>query len=290
MIPVSQAFRKAVRGGVRLWRCRVLIAGETPEKDFKSTDLLSKMKIEGNSSWLSTGMCKLSFTLLSTEYDLRGKTVIPIASLELPDGSFEEVRYGYFTITEQDTQIEKKSTSYTAYDNMMKTYQTYNKDNHIYPCTMGELLDQVCQAIGIENAMAGDYHNKDLIVKEDLYAKINGFTYRDLLKEIAEASGRTCIIGRDGKLYLKLISAPLETMTNAEMRKLKIEPKYGAVNTLNLSRQPQGDDIVFGVGSPAYVPPWANDYAGFGDKFKFKPLDFDGFGIPKSANFKGDLL
>lgn len=289
MIETSESFRIAAKGGARIRRYSIRVIENG--KVYKSSGLLSAMKIEATSSWLSTGMAKLSFSLLSVSEDLVSSILEPICELKMPDGSWESVSYGKFIVQEQRFDIDTRKTDYVAYDQMIKFYIPYNPKAHIYPCSLSDFLSQICDVCEVANGMVGsDYHNSSLNIPIDYYAKINGLTYRDILTQIAEATARTCVIGRDGKLYLKKLSGPVEILTDAEMRKLKIEPVYGSINTLNLSRQPQGDDIMFGVGSPAYVPPWANDYAGFGDNFKFNNLDFGGFGKPKSANFKGDLL
>lgn len=88
--------------------------------------------------------------------------------------------------------------------------------------------------------------NIDAPITEDLWAKISGTTYRDILEEIAGATGTIAVIGRgDDRLNLNLppISEASETLTEANLITAKIGEKWGRVSGVVLSRQPQGDNI-----------------------------------------------
>lgn len=80
-------------------------------------------------------------------------------------------------------------------------------------------------------------------ITRELWENINGITYRDILVQIAQATGTTCIIGNDDKVYLKPITKTGEDLTYANLKKLKFEPIYGEINSVVLSRTPVEDNI-----------------------------------------------
>ena len=88
------------------------------------------------------------------------------------------------------------------------------------------------------------YNNmNDWEITQELWENINGITYRDILVQIAQVTGTTCIISNDDKLYFKYIKETNEQLTYDNMKKLKLEPKYGEINSVILSRTPQEDNV-----------------------------------------------
>jgi hypothetical protein len=83
----------------------------------------------------------------------------------------------------------------------------------------------------------------DWEIIQELWENINGITYRDILVQIAQATGTTCIIGNDDKVYFKPLTETGEQLTYDNMLKLKLEPMYGEINSVVLARTPQEDNI-----------------------------------------------
>ena len=82
----------------------------------------------------------------------------------------------------------------------------------------------------------------DWQITQDLWQNIDGITYRDILVQIAQATGTTAIIS-DDKIYFKPLSNTGEQLTYDNMFKWKLEPLYGEINSVVLSRTPQEDNI-----------------------------------------------
>ena len=81
------------------------------------------------------------------------------------------------------------------------------------------------------------------VIDSDLWGNIDGITYRDIFVQIAQATASTCIVGNDDKIYFKPLTATGEQLTYDNMFKLKLEPVYGEINSVVLSRTPQEDNI-----------------------------------------------
>ena len=77
----------------------------------------------------------------------------------------------------------------------------------------------------------------------DLRENIEGITYRDIFVQIAQATGSTCIIGNDDKVYFKELADTGESLTYDNLFKLKLENVYGPINSVVLARTPSEDNI-----------------------------------------------
>lgn len=88
--------------------------------------------------------------------------------------------------------------------------------------------------------------NADAPINEDLWANITGTTYRDILEELAGATGTLAVIG-GGDDTLDLNPVPVDTVTDttdeSHLITFKIGQEWGPANAVVLSRQPQGDNI-----------------------------------------------
>lgn len=80
-------------------------------------------------------------------------------------------------------------------------------------------------------------------ITQELWENIEGITYRDILVQIAQATGSTCIIGADDKVYFKGLIDTGESLTYDNLFKLKLENVYGPINSIVLSRTPSEDNI-----------------------------------------------
>ena len=83
----------------------------------------------------------------------------------------------------------------------------------------------------------------DWQIERDLWENIDGITYRDIFVQIAQATGSTCIVGADDKVYFKPITNTGEQLTYDNLFKLKLEDKYGEINSVVLSRTPAEDNV-----------------------------------------------
>jgi hypothetical protein len=88
------------------------------------------------------------------------------------------------------------------------------------------------------------FTNSTISITADLWSE-SQFTYRDILNQVAEASGSIIYFNEDDELAFKQISGSVEeTITTNEELSLKLEPIYQELNSLVLSRMPQEDNIV----------------------------------------------
>ena len=172
------------------------------------------------------------------------------------------------------------NTSYIARA-ALYSCQIYDNDNMIrdfVPCrrksdNRAGLYDRITRQFFTNASSAGFQYGRDVNtitpnldapINEDLWANISGTTYRDILEEIAGATGTIAVIGGgDDTLDLKLppITETSETLTEANLITAKIGEDWGEVSSVVLSRQPQNDNIevtdqkiVDSAGGKNYMP------------------------------------
>lgn len=134
------------------------------------------------------------------------------------------------------TEIRRLIPCYRRSDNKPGLYDTIG----------GEFYTNVGTGEFTVGADLTNLPNYDAPIPEDLWAKITGTTYRDILEEIAGATGTIAVIGRGNDQLdfdLPPINAATETLTENNLITAKIGENWGKVSAVVLSRQPQGDNV-----------------------------------------------
>jgi hypothetical protein len=196
------------------------------------------------------GLCKSVMRKLEAKYlgehNLVGKWVTAGFGVKLASGTFEPLNFGAFLVSEQTTTKDTGVTEIVAYDKMVNAMQPYDAKlfQGVYPTDVFTYAGLLCNACGLELGNTAFNANGDYKIAGELFENINGITYRDIFVKIAQATATTCIIS-DDKVYFKHITGTNERLTYANMLKLKLEPKYGAINSIVLARSPQEDNVFF---------------------------------------------
>ena len=238
MIAVSNDFKQAMKQPVKELQAYITCNGQ----NIRSEDDLIQFKVSAEAGLCKTVMRKLEAKYLG-EHNLLGQWVHVGFGVKLPSGTFEYLDYGSFLVTEITYTKDTGVTTITGYDRMIRSMVNYNKLNLAYPMGLYDYTVQLCASFGmaVKNA-SFDVHN-DWQITQDLWENIDGITYRDILQQIAQVTCTTVIITNDDKIYFKPITETNETLTYDNMLKLKLEEKYGEINSVVLSRTPQEDNI-----------------------------------------------
>lgn len=242
MIGVSEAFKQAMREPVKV--IKATITGD--ESSYSSSDTLMSFTVESAGYYFRSATKALKFNLLGNNYNLVGTDVGVSLSVctDSEQGLWEDCFLGNFKISEQKSDLEKGFTSFVAYDKLGQMAFDVYDSNITFPTTVENLISQIVSKYNLV------YDPRPLVngsytITEDLYAKINDITYRDILSEIAGATASLLLI--DGTTdELKVLPPPLEsteTLTYDNLKTCSIKPKYGPVNSVVLARTPQEDNI-----------------------------------------------
>lgn len=238
MINISDKFKTAMKEPIKELDAYVLLEDGTK---ISSGDDLISFKISGETSMCKTAMRKVECKYTGN-HNLLDKWVHFFLGVKIDDGTFEYLDYGLFQINEMATSKDTGETSVTGYDLMIKSMIEYSKLDVTYPITLFDFTNRLVEACGLELKNTSFIANNNFLINNELYSNISGITYRDIFVQIAEATGTTCIISED-KVYFKHIFETNEELTYDNMFTLKLENKYGEINSVVLARTPQEDNI-----------------------------------------------
>lgn len=242
MYAVSSSFKTAMKQPIKQLKAYIKLEDDSQIAD---NNLLINFKISCESGMCKTAMRKIEINYIG-DTNLLGHTVHAGFGVKLPSSQYEYLDYGSFLITEFTHTKDRGISKAVGYDLMINTMVAYDSSNFGYPITLGAYLTSILSVCGLElgtDLEEEDVIHRDWIIEQDLFANIKSVTYRDVLVQIAQMFGRTVIIGNDDKVYFKLIEETEETLTYDNMFKLKLEPIYGEINSVVLSRTPQEDNV-----------------------------------------------
>ena len=236
MRTVSADFKTAIKTAGRQLKAYVTDG----EDEITEVDDLKSLKITSEGGLCRTVLRQAEAIYFGEHEYLDSYVNIGIGVL-LPDTSTEYIDYGGFKVVEVKQDIASGITTAKLYDRMYEGLQKYALEPE-YPITTFELVGSICTELGWDIAVES-FPNDDISITSNIFEN-SDVSYRDVLNMIAEASGSIVYFNEDDELDFRQIEdAVLETLTSANLISLKLEPVYGELNSVVLSRQPQEDNI-----------------------------------------------
>jgi hypothetical protein len=237
MLQVTPSFKAAIQEPIKRVDGYIVLQDGT---QVGSDGDLKSYTVNSTGDFLKTSMSQIKATLIG-EYDNIKGTMIDVYYGVFVDSQWEYVLKGKFNITEASYKKDSDTTEFEGYDNMLHFIVPYSPVG-LYPTTLLGYLSALCAGAGVvlENTAI---FNGTLIVGEDYYKNISEYTFRDVLEDICEASASYAVIGANGNLQLRQVNQTGEIITYENLLSFNTGDKYGGINTLVLSRQPQNDDL-----------------------------------------------
>lgn len=151
---------------------------------------------------------KIHINLQGTDYNLTNKEISVTTTMIYDDNTTETLTLGNYIISSDYESQVKDQCSFTGYDYMIKFDQKYSDEGLEYPCTLQDVLNDMCEKLDVDLYSIA-------ITNGDLQVTGNNFddsaTFRDVLKQLSQASGTFAYIDRLNRLHVDNLSKPGQT-------------------------------------------------------------------------------
>lgn len=173
------------------------------------------------------------------------------------------INYGTFFVGEAPEFDEAENTTkFICYDATYKTTKPYAL-KATFPITLKNYAKAIFDACGLTCANLDELKNGSKEVAQDRYSNAtndsgSAYTYRDVLDDIAKSAGCSFAFKSDAngenvdEIYVIYVTdgngnmkKPLYTLDISNFKTLTIGEKYGPVNAVTFSRQPQEDNVYY---------------------------------------------
>ena len=161
------------------------------------------------------------------------------------NGEYEYINLGNYVVFSSEKQEELNNYKILCYDKMLYSMVDYSELNITYPITIRNYLNAICQKLGITFASVNDtFANYNRQINEDLYIN-QGYTFRDVLDELAQVTGSTICINGNDALEVRYITDTHDTINEDYLKNINVTfgKMYGPVNSIVLSRSAETDNV-----------------------------------------------
>ena len=169
----------------------------------------------------------------------------------LVGNDYEMLNYGNYVVTKVEKQEDTNTYIITCYDKLIYSMKK-NEDLGIsYPISIKNYLIAVANKIGLTVA-SGTFYNQDMNIPSELYLGLE-YTYRDILDEIAQATGSIICLNENDQIQVKYPTQTNDTIDEEYLKNVNVKfgERYGAINTIVLSRAGESDNVYYPDPLPA---------------------------------------
>lgn len=190
---VSEQFATTIRSPSRTFNLRLKINGKWIDAGFKKMSYETASTSDEGIQIGSAVAAKIELTVKRIN-ELFENTEIPIEiGLKLPSGKYEYIPLGFFTA--EHPTLDQATTTFTAYDRMMKTTGVYVSEL-TYPVSAESVLKEISTGCGVPCNVSG--LNGITIDTAPV-----GYTYREVIGYIASLAGGFACVDRTGTIVIK---------------------------------------------------------------------------------------
>lgn len=193
---------------------------------------------------------------------------------------FEYINFGKYVVSEEpEYNADTLSYNHKCYDKLIYSMKNYEDLGITYPITIKNYLIALANKIGLEVENTTFYNENKNILNElylDTNGKSLGYTYRDILDEIAEVTGSIICINNNDKIEVRYLTETNETIDEDVLKDIDVtmNERYGAVNCVVLSRSAGADNIYYPdpvPENPVTIKIQDNQIMNFNNRSEFLP-------------------
>lgn len=245
MITTTTRYQNNAKAPVKQVELRI-IAESGAVLSTGASDLI-KAKLKQAGQFLGVATKKLTLSAIGDKSSLAGQTLkLEIGIIDPATKQTDWISQGFFFVEEVAVNLEKGTSEITAKDKgfILAETEYTSVEPFTFPATVQNLAEQIATSQNL--TIGGNFAslpNASYEISEDLYLKIKGFTIKNIIEEIAQATATTARIRDKVLIFEPVTTASVQTLTASNLRTFKLGEKFGIANSLVLSRQPQNDDI-----------------------------------------------
>jgi len=158
-------------------------------------------------------------------------------------GNYEYLDYGNYIVYKNEVLEDKKRYKLTCYDKMLYAMKQNEALGITYPITIKNYLTALATKIGL-TVKNSSFNNESIQIPDERYVGLE-YTYRDILDEIAQATGSIIVINEDDQIEVKYPNNTGDNLDERFLRDINVKfgQKYGPINAVVLSRSGGSDNI-----------------------------------------------
>ena len=168
------------------------------------------------------------------------------------NGEYEYINFGNYVVYKAEKQEDTNSYKLTCYDKMLYSMVDYEKMDIAYPISIRDYIKAICDKLGLTFANASDtFANYDKQIPNELYLDEDenslGYTFRDVLDELSQVTASCICINGNDELEIRYINDTNDTIDEEFLKDVNVKfgEKFGAVNTIVLSRSADSDNVYY---------------------------------------------
>ena len=203
-------------------------------------DEINSISLHYNADILKSVMKQLDLEL---SVDIPLETVINCQVGIIVNEQYEMINYGNYVVYNSEKQEDTGTYKITCYDKLLYSMKQ-NEDLGVnYPITIKNYLTALGNKIGL-NIATGTFYNQDLTIPSELYVGLE-YTYRDILDEIAQATGSIICLNVNDEIVVKYPTQTNDTIDEDYLKDINVDfgQKYGPINSIVLSRAAESDNV-----------------------------------------------
>ena len=166
------------------------------------------------------------------------------------NGEYEYLNFGNYVVKDVEKQEDTMSYKITCYDKLLFSMKDYAKMPITYPITIRSYINALCSFLGITFANNNDtFVNYNKTIPNELYLDTNGnsigYTFRDVLDELAQVTASTICLNDNDELEIRYINDTGDTIDEEFLKNVNVNfgERYGKVNSVVLSRSGESDNV-----------------------------------------------
>ena len=164
--------------------------------------------------------------------------------------SYEYLDFGNYVVYKVEKQEDTNSWKITCYDKMLYAMKNYESLNITYPITIRNYINAICNKLGLTFANINDtFANYNRQISNEVYLDGNGnslgYTYRDVLDELAQVTASIICINSDDELEIRYPNETNDVIDEEYLKDVNVNfgEKYGPINSIVLTRASESDSV-----------------------------------------------